>query len=393
MEHLKIVNGKIILSDRVVEGKSLYLVNGKIFAITNEALDIVDFKELDASGNFVAPGFIDIHVHGGNNHDFMDNDLEGYLEIAKMHARHGTTAMTPTTLSCENEDLLQTIHTYEKAALKNLDGARFIGLHIEGPYFAKSQRGAQDPRYLRNPDPEEYQEILKATQAITRWSAAPELPGAIEFGKYLQSRKVLPAIAHTDASYEEVIKGFEIGFTHVTHLYSAMSGVFRKNAFRYAGVIESAYLIDDMTVEIIADGVHLPAPLLQLVYKIKGPDKIALVTDAMRGAGMPPGKSILGSRKNGMEVIIEDQVAKLSDRSSFAGSVATTDQLVRNMIHLGGVGMVEAIKMMTLTPAQIMRLDHQTGSIEPGKIADIVLFDAQINILTTIVNGKVIYQR
>src|SRR6185503_8508289 len=164
-----------------------------------------------------------------------------------------------------------------------------------------------------------------------------------------------------------------------------------RNAFRYAGVIESAYLIDDMTVEIIADGVHLPPPLLKLVYKIKGPDKTALITDAMRAAGMPPGESILGSLKNGTPVIIEDDVAKLPDRSAFAGSVATFDRLVANMVRLAEVPLIDAVKMASLTPAKIIKLDDTKGSLTAGKDADVVIFDEGINVDTTIVNGNVVY--
>jgi len=170
-----------------------------------------------------------------------------------------------------------------------------------------------------------------------------------------------------------------------------MSTVTRRNAFRYAGVLEAAYLIDDMTVEIIADGVHLPKSLLQFVYKFKGPDKTALCTDSMRGAGMPDGESILGSLDQGQKVIIEDGVAKLPDRTAFAGSVATTDRLVRTMVELAEVPLVEAVRMMTLTPARIMQIDQQKGSIVEGKDADFVIFDDHINVSHTILEGNVIY--
>ncbi|HMF73402.1 MAG TPA: amidohydrolase family protein, partial [Flavitalea sp.] len=217
------------------------------------------------------------------------------------------------------------------------------------------------------------------------------LKGAIEFGRYLRSQGILAAIAHTDAIYEEVLDAFENGYSLITHLYSAMSGVTRRNAFRYAGVIESAWLIDEMDVEIIADGVHLPPPLLKLAYKIKGAGKIALITDAMRAAGMPPGKSILGSLENGLSVIVEDGVAKLPDRSSFAGSVATADRLVRTMVTQAEVPLLEAVKMMTATPAAIMKVDDHKGSLVRGKDADIVIFDENITISATIINGKVVY--
>ena len=235
--------------------------------------------------------------------------------------------------------------------------------------------------------------ILKeASDIIVRWSLAPELPGALEFGKVLGERKILTAVAHSDAIYEEVVDAFDAGFTLATHLYSGMSTITRRNAYRYAGVVEASYLIDDMDVEIIADGVHLPKSLLQFVYKFKGPDRTALCTDSMRGAGMPDGESILGSLEKGQKVIIEDGVAKLPDRTAFAGSVATTDRLVRTMVEIAEVPLVDAVKMMTLTPARILKIDQRKGSIQKGKDADFVIFDNNIHVSHTILEGNVIYR-
>jgi N-acetylglucosamine-6-phosphate deacetylase len=387
----KIYNGKIVTPHSVLPGGTVLIVDGRIAEVSENDIECPDAITVNANGNYISPGFIDIHVHGGGGADFMDNSVAAFREIAQVHARYGTTAMTPTTLSCEQSDLMETLETYEAAVGINDGGASFIGMHIEGPYFSMKQKGAQDPRYIRNPDEREYNEILNRFPFITRWSAAPELKGALQFGDALKAKGVLAAIAHTDAIYEEVMEAYEKGYTHATHFYSCMSGVSRRNAYRYAGVIEAAYLIDDMTVEIIADGVHLPAPLLQLVYKIKGPDKIALITDAMRAAGMPPGESILGGLKNGMKVIVEDEVAKLPDRSSFAGSTATADRLVRNMILMAHVPIAEAVKMMTLTPAKIMKVDDRKGSLTAGKDADVVIFDEDITVNTTIVNGRIVY--
>jgi N-acetylglucosamine-6-phosphate deacetylase len=264
-------------------------------------------------------------------------------------------------------------------------------MHLEGPYIAMTQRGAQDPRYIREPDPLEYREILSSASCIKRWSSAPELKGSMELGRYLRSKNILPAIAHTDAIYEEVGEAFENGYTLITHLYSAMSGVTRRNAFRYAGVIESAYIIDEMDVEIIADGIHLPPPLLKLVYKIKGADRIALITDAMRAAGMPEGESVLGSLHNGLKVIVEDCVAKLPDRTSFAGSVATAIRLLKTMVLMADVPLIDAVKMLTSTPARILNILDKKGELTPGKDADIVIFDKDFTIQTTIIKGKVVY--
>jgi len=391
---IKIFNGQIIHQNQIQSGGCLLIENGKIVDVLSSNVDFPDSEIVDARGNFISPGFIDIHIHGGGGSDFMDGTVDAFLQIAQTHAKHGTTSMLPTTLTCEKEDLIQTLEAYQTACEFNTSGADLIGMHLEGPYFALSQRGAQDPKFIRDPDPAEYQEILASFDCIKRWSAAPELKGAVEFGKYVTSKGVLAAIAHTDAIYEEVLEAYHHGgFTLATHFYSAMSGVTRRNAFRFAGVIESAYLLDDMDVEIIADGVHLPAPLLKLIYKIKGPDRIALITDAMRAADMPEGESVLGSYKNGLKVIVEDGVAKLPDRTSFAGSVATADRLVRTMLAMAEVPLVETIQMITETPARIMGVLDRKGSLAKGKDADVVIFNDQVEVQQTFVKGCSVYQK
>lgn len=386
----KIVGGRLILAGEIRKDLILYLEDGKIAAITPH--DMPADEVIDAHGAYVSPGFIDIHSHGGGDADFMDGTSEAFLTAAEMHARHGTTTIIPTATSGTADEMAGMETAYEEAQLHNLRGADMPGLHLEGPYFAMSQRGAQDPRYVRNPDPAEYGEILKNTRHILRWSSAPELEGALDFARALQKRGILAAIGHSDADYDQVVKAVEAGYSHVTHLYSCMSTVHRKNAYRYAGIVEAAYLMDELTVEVIADGVHLPAALLQFVYRFKGPDKVALVTDSMRGAGMPDGLSILGSRKTGQQVLLEDGVAKLMDRSAFAGSVATTDRLVRNMVRLAHASLIDAIKMATQTPAKIMKLNDR-GTLREGLRADIVIFDEDISVSRTIVNGRTVYKK
>lgn len=391
---LIIQNGKVIFPEMIVENLTVVIENGTITDILDKGAFIPADTDvvIDASNKYVSSGFIDIHTHGGGGHDFMDGTVEAYLGAAETHAKYGTTALLPTTLTSTTDELFKTFTIYKEAVKRNNKGAKFLGLHLEGPYFAYNQRGAQDPKYLRNPEPEEYNAIMAASDDIVRWSLAPELPGALEFAKVLRERNILTAVAHSDAIYEEVLDAYDAGFTLATHLYSGMSTITRRNAYRYAGVVEAAYLIDGMDVEIIADGVHLPKSLLQFVYKFKGPDRAALCTDSMRGAGMPDGESILGSLEKGQTVIIEDGVAKLPDRTAFAGSVATTDRLVRTMVHVAEVPLVEAVRMMTLTPARILHIDRQKGSIQKGKDADIVIFDYNINVSTTIIEGNVIYK-
>jgi N-acetylglucosamine-6-phosphate deacetylase len=388
----KIINGNIITPGGMVERGTVVLSGRVIQSLGAGDLPAPGARILDARGMYVSPGFIDLHVHGGGGFDFMDGHESAFLAIAEIHARYGTTAMLPTTLTGSGEEILHTLATYERVLPKNNQGAQFLGMHLEGPYFAMNQRGAQDPRYIRDPDPVEYRKILEKAHLIRRWSAAPELKGAIAFAHEAREKGVLVSMAHTDAVYEEALEGFNNGYTLATHLYSGMSGVTRRNAYRYAGVVEAAFLIDGMDVEIIADGVHLPAPLLQLVYKIKGAARTALITDAMRAAGMPEGDSVLGNIHHGLKVIVEDGVAKLPDRSAFAGSVATADRLVRTMIREAGVTLQEAVRMMTATPAAILGLGDSKGTLAPGMDADLVIFDEDIKVHATIIKGELVYE-
>ena len=386
---LKISGGKVILRDRVADHLNVYVENGLIAAVTAEELPFDE--QMDAAGRYVSPGFIEMHTHGGGDCDFLDGTPEAFLTASELHASHGVTTLIPTATSGTLEDTLNLNAAYEEAVRRNTHGADMPGLHLEGPYFAYGQRGAQDPRHLRNPEPEEYNRILDACPHVLRWSIAPELPGALGLAEDLKKRGILAAVGHSDAEWPEMEAAWNAGYTHITHLYSGMSTVHRKNAYRYIGVVEAAYLIDDMTVEIIADGCHLPAELLKFVYKFKGADRIALVTDSMRGAGMPDGTvSMLGHWKNGLETIIEDGVAKLPDRTAFAGSVATFDRLVRNMLNMAQVPMHEVIAMASTTPARIMGFADR-GALAEGLRADIVLFDEKVNVSVVMREGRVIW--
>ncbi|PNR94109.1 N-acetylglucosamine-6-phosphate deacetylase [Petrotoga sp. HWH.PT.55.6.1] len=391
---LIIRNGSVITPIRVIDRGGIIVEKGKISEIFTGEDFFAQEKDkiIDAEGNYISPGFIDIHSHGGGGYDFMDGSVEAIEKGSLAHLKYGTTSIVPTTLTSTKKELFKTLDSYRKAKEQMKNGPNLIGIHLEGPYLSMEQRGAQDPRYIKNPEPEEYEEILNYSDDIIRWTIAPELKGALEMGRKLVERGILPSIGHTNAIYEEVLKAFECGFSHITHLYSGMSMVKRINAYRYAGVVESAFLLDDASVEIIADGKHLPSSLLKLVYKIKGPEKICLVTDSMRAAGMPDGVYTLGSSIDGQKVIVEEGVAKLLDKSAFAGSVATASRLVKTMVTLADVPLQEAVKMMTLTPAKIIKIDDRKGSLTIGKDADIVIFDKDINILKVIINGEIQYE-
>ena len=381
---LKIKNGRLI-TDRILEGVNLYLSEGKIQAITSESLPFDE--ELDAKGQYVSPGFIDIHTHGGGGACYTDGDTEAIKISMRVHFEHGTTTIFPTTSSCSPTALKNTIADLRK--VMNDPGERLPhipGIHLEGPYFSVKQCGAQDTKYMTDPIPEEYREIVESgADVIRRWDFAPERKGSLEFCRYLTDHGIIPAIAHSDATYQDILPVYEAGCHLVTHLYSGMSTITRNYGYRSLGVIESAYLLDEMDVEMISDGCHMPPELLRLIYKSKGPDRICMVTDSIRPTGMPEGV-YTSTNGEGESVIVEDGVAKVMDRSCFAGSVATTDRLVRTCYKLAGIPLTDCIQMMTKTPARGMKLD-KTGELKEGYAADIVIFDDDIQVSKVILSG------
>jgi N-acetylglucosamine-6-phosphate deacetylase len=332
----------------------------------------------------------------------MEGSLEALEAIAVAHAEGGTTSWLATTLTAPQEQILAALSAIETASQLPLKGAKILGAHLEGPYFNPEQAGAQNPAYLKLPCREEYETILNKFSCIKRVSVAPELPGGLELGAELKRRGILASIGHSNATYQEVLAAVEAGFSHVTHIYSGMSIIRRVKAYRVAGVLEATLLLDTLTTEMIADGHHLPPSLMRLVLKTKGTDRVCIVTDAIAPAGLGPGHYQLG----GLEIVVESNVpdeyeicpapnsyvAKLANRTAFAGSVARMNVLVRNLITLVGVPLAEAVKMATFVPARILGVTSERGLIAPGLKADLVVFDEHLNVHLTIVEGKIVYR-
>ena len=391
MEHFIFTNARIVLPDTILDDHYLSVKNGVIESIgkgTPDREQLDSCTTVDCGGQYLSPGFIDIHCHGGGGADFMDGHMEDILTAARAHLIHGTTGICPTTLTCSDEELFTFFESFRQAGEVTEQMPHLLGIHLEGPYFSPAQAGAQPPKYLVHPRPEHYHEILRRGQGnIVRWSAAPELPGALELGDELAGKGIKVSMGHSDAGFEDIVNAMEHGYSQITHFYSAMSTITRKRGRRVLGLIECGYLFDRLKVEVIADGIHLPPELLKLILKCKNHDDICLVTDSMRGAGMPDGPSLLGSKKNGVPVIIEDGIANMPDFSSFAGSVATTDRLVRVMVQKAGLPVWEAVKMASLNPASFLGIQETYGSIQPGKSADLLIFDDDIRISSVYVSG------
>ncbi len=384
-----IINGEIVLPEKT-EKAVLVLENGVISDIV-ESTDIpADAEVIDAKGGIVLAGFIDTHVHGGGGYDFMDGTEEAFEKALKAHMEHGTTSVMPTTVSCSFDSLFKVFDIYREVKNKK-NWANLLGLNLEGPFISMQSKGAQNPLYIKNPTKEETDLLFeKGADVIARISCAPEIEGADYLAKKCRENGIWLSVAHSNAVCEEVLDAYEKGFNHVTHMYSGTTTFRKVGQIVHVGIVEAAYLIDDMEVELIGDGKHVPKELIRMVLKIKGDEKFSLVTDAMRAAGTNDKTSYLGEKKPENLVIVEEGVAKLPDRSSYAGSVATMDKVFKNAVVNAGLSLCTASKLVSANPARLSGADRK-GVIKKGMDADIVIMDRDYNVECVIVEGEVKY--
>ncbi len=378
---VKITGGKVLLPSGTFNA-DVIVRDGIIEDITAAPVEIPGAMIYDARGMHVVPGGIDLHIHGGGGCEFIEATEEAFRTGIDSHLQFGTTSILPTLPACPVETIRKSVRICEKLAEEPYSPV--LGLHLEGPYLNPKKVGAIMPEYVTPPKKEDYESILDSTRVIKRWDLAPELPGAEEFIRCLREHSVLASIAHTEAEYLDVLKAWECGATLATHFYNAMSGVHNVREYKHEGTIESIYLIPDMAVEVIADGKHVPPTILNLIYRFKGSDRIALITDALGASAGAGEKGIFDPR-----VIIEDGVCKLSDRSALAGSIATMDILIKTVVD-AGIPFDEAIKMSSETPAKIIGVEDRKGTIEKGKDADIVIYDNFCRLQFVMQRGRVV---
>lgn len=367
-----ITNGQILTSQGWLKNFDI-LFDPEQIILLSEQIDYSECDEIiDAKGSFIIPGGIDLHVHGGGGHDFMEATEEAFRIAIDTHMQHGTTAIYPTLAAASIEIIIQAASITEK--LMSERHSPIMGLHLEGPYLNPTMAGGQIPEFITPPEREQYTNILAQTNCIKRWDAAPELDGALDFGRYIASKGIIASVAHTQARYEVIKAAYEAGYSHATHFYNAMTGVHKNREFKHEGTIESIYLMDNMSVEVIADGIHVPPAILRMIYKFKGVERTCLVTDAM-GCTASDSTALYDPR-----TIIEDGVCKLSDRSALAGSIATMDRLIRTMVKKAEIPLADAVRMTSETPARIMGIYDRKGSLEVGKDPDIVILSPDLQV-------------
>jgi N-acetylglucosamine-6-phosphate deacetylase len=407
------VGGTVIVANRQLENGYVSVINGRISLVTSRSVvALLEGAEvIDLNGGYLAPGYVDIHVHGGAGADFMDGTEEAFRTICRAHARHGTTSLLPTTTVGRHEQHLEFLNTcrkFRELPLTNTQreqephllalhareqiGARILGAHFYGPYFAPEACGCHPKESARVPTKAEFEQYLAFHDCIATATVAPELPGAEEFVRACRDHGIHCNAGHSHATFEQMEAAVGWGIRHVDHLFCAMSDRARlRQTQTYpmrGGVMEATLFFDELTTEVIADGKHLQRELLLLAYRIKGPNQLALVTDCNRALDMPDGEYTFGPLDGGEKIIRRDGVGLMPDGTALASGVVGMDECVRTFHRLTGAPLVETVRMASLTPAQIAGWSGEIGSIEVGKRADLLVLDKNLQVQSVFIDGE-----
>jgi len=377
-------NAQVILPDAIQRG-SVTVRNGRIANIAQVAKRRGD-NDVDLRGGYLAPGFIDLHIHGAMGRDTMEASEDAFHAITEFHLRAGTTSIALTTVTAPEADILRVLEAAKPLRNKSLGGARIIGIHIEGPFISKEKPGAQNPQFIRPPRAAEWRKYLRFGSLVTEMTVAPEVPGALPLIKALRKHGTIASGGHTSALDDELHRAVAAGLNHSTHTYNAMSTATRRGPYRVAGMLEFALAHREISCELIADGVHVAPTLMKMLFNAKGPDGVCLITDATGGAGLKPGTPF---QVGGVAARVTENAALTADGSALAGSTLTMIEAVRRTVQLGGASLVDAVRMASLNPARQLRRGGEFGSIEKGKRADLVWFDSQFRVRGVWLDGDV----
>lgn len=385
---MRFTNGTLILPDRLLDG-GLTVVSDRIVDLGPDPG--VGGDVYDLAGNYLAPGFVDLHVHGGDGADFMDGTPDAFVTVCRAHARHGTTTLLPTSTAARSDQILTFLQLCRRFQAEPTGGARVLGAHFYGPFFAPAARGCHPAAPVRPPTPEETAEVLAFADAIATATVAPELPGAEAFTKACVAAGVRVNAGHSHATFDQMADAVHWGVRHVDHLFCAMSDRARLRQTQpypmRGGVLEATLYFDELTTEVIADGKHLSPELLKLALKAKGPDRLALVTDCNRALDMPDGEYVFGPLDGGEPIRRRDGVGVMPDGSALASGVMGMDHMVRTFVWATGCPLPMAVRMATLTPAWIAGADYEVGSLTIGKRADLVVLDRNLVVQSVFVGG------
>ncbi|HTD66160.1 MAG TPA: N-acetylglucosamine-6-phosphate deacetylase [Candidatus Limnocylindria bacterium] len=379
-------NARLILPDKMVRG-SLVVRNGLIGRISRSAKPNPPNKNtLDLRGGFLAPGFFDLHIHGAVNRDTMEASAEAFRVITEFHLRGGTTSIALTTVTATEAEILRVLEAAKPWWNKSFGGSRLAGIHIEGPFISKEKPGAQNPKHIRPPRESEWKKFLRFGELITEMTIAPEIDGALPLIRALKRNGTIASGGHTNATEDALQPALRAGLNHATHTFNAMSTATKRGPYRQAGMVEFALAHREINCELIADGVHVAPTLMKMLFNAKGRDGVCLITDATGGAGMKPGTAF---QVGGVAARVTAEAALTADGTALAGSTLTMIEAVRGAVQLGGASLVDAVRMASLNPARQLHREHEFGSIEKNKRADLVWFDEQFRVRGVWLDGDV----
>jgi N-acetylglucosamine-6-phosphate deacetylase len=374
---------RLVFPDRIEPRGDLRIADGKIAAIASSLLPEPGDMVQELGGRYLAPGFIDLHIHGALGRDTMEATAEAFEAICQYHARGGTTALALTTIAAPTEKIVAVLRAAEAYRNEVHEGAQLLGIHAEGPYFSPRKPGAHRPDLIRNPTPRDFAPLLQWAHVMTQMTLAPELPGALELIDALRAKGVRVSGGHSDAWDEQACEAFVHGMEGVTHTFNCMSTARHRGPYRVAGLLEFALSEPGIICELIADGAHVSPTLMRMLYHAKGPDHICLVTDATAGSGLPEETPFqLGE----MQCKVCGGVGLTADGTALAGSTSTMIHLVRTLVRAAGVPLVEALRMASLNPARALKLSRK-GMLAPGADADLVLLSDELEVVATFVQG------
>lgn len=393
MSRPQVWRGSLVRSDRIESG-AIVVRDGRIAELLDAHAPLPpDADVIDVRDGYVAPGYIDIHVHGGGGGDFMDGTRDAFERALRANARHGTTRLAVTTTVARHEQILATLELARRFRAAPLaDGSRVLGTHFYGPYFRYEARGAHPGAAVRPPVEEEFSQYLAYADDLVTATVAPEVTGAREFALACRDHGVRTNVGHSWATFAQMTEAVAWGVRHVDHLFCAMSDKSKLRQFQMypmqGGVLEATLYFDELTTEVIADGKHLDAGLLLVALKFKGPDRLALVSDCSRALDMPDGRYLIGPLDGGEPLVKKDGVGMLPDLSALASSVEGMDHMVRTFQRLTGRPVWEVVRMASLTPARIAGQDRDIGSIDKGKRADLLILDRELNVQRVFIDGQ-----
>ena len=383
-----LTGGRVVLPGKVVTGPAVVIEGGQIVGLAETGALGSDVEKIDVGGRTITPGLVDIHTHGALGHTFNEPTAEAFTAVTNENARRGVTSLVATLATASIPDLVRCLEFCRQWTREPHPGSEVLGMHLESPYISPAQKGALDPQHIRTPDDGTPDALLEHHDVIKIMALAPELPGALELVARLAQLGIVPAAGHSSAKDEHVLAAMQAGLRHVTHIWSAMSTTIREGPWRKPGLLEASLLFEGLSVEMIADNRHLPPTLMKLAWKCIGADRLCAISDATSGAGLPEGTRFA---MGGMEYEVRDGVGMMFDRTAFAGSTTLVNQMIPILTNVVNIPLAEAVRMLTLTPARVVGMSDRKGSLEPGRDADLAIFDDEWRAWRTMIGGQWAY--